>query len=261
MCTIVALRNVHRAFPLVIAANRDEFYRRPALAPSLRSTSPRILAGQDRDRGGTWMGVGHDNFFVGVTNQRTWKPADAGLRSRGEVVMACLADGSLDAVTDRLAKLDARAYNPFNLMFGDVKALRVAYVRHEAPFVRFEDLGDGVTALANDQLGSSHFPKTDRVEGRLRDARLSTLSWEDLAPHLEAALGDHELPAKHRLEDPPAGALFPKFLAHRLQALCVHTPAYGTVSSTLIAFSPTGLAHYHYADGHPCETGFARVVG
>ncbi len=260
MCTIVAMRNVHREFPLVIAANRDEFYRRPAVAPHTLSESPRIIAGQDRDRGGTWMGVSHGGFFVGVTNQRTWKSANGALRSRGEVVLNCLADGSLEAVTERLSRLDARAYNPFNLMFGDVTAMRVAYVRHDAPFVRFEDLGDGVCALANDHLGSPHFPKTERVESRLRDPALATLSWEALQPHLAAALGDHELPDKDLLEDPPAGALFPKFLARRLQALCVHTPAYGTVSSTLMAFTAQGVARYLYADGHPCESPFSPVV-
>jgi uncharacterized protein with NRDE domain len=260
MCTILAMRNVHREFPLVIAANRDEFYRRHALAPRALSERPRIVGGRDQGRGGTWMGVSHNRFFVGVTNQRTWKAADGALRSRGEVVLACLADGSIEAVTERLRALDARAYNPFNLMFGDVTGLRVAYVRHEDPLVRFEDLGDGVRAHPNDALGSPHFPKTDRIEARLRDPALATLPWEDLQPHLVAALADHELPDKDLLEDPPAGSLFPKFLARRLQALCVHTPAYGTVSSTLLAFGPGGVARYLYADGHPCETPFAPVA-
>ncbi len=259
MCTIVALRNVHREYPLVIAANRDEFYHRPALAPHRLSESPVIVGGRDRDRGGTWMGVSRGSFFVGVTNQRTWKAANTSLRSRGEVVMQCLSDGSLEAVTERLRALDARQYNPFNLMFGDARAMRVAYVRHEAPFVAFEDLGDGVTALTNDRLGSPHFPKAQRVERALTDTSLATMPWSSLEPRLVAALGDHTLPESDLLEDPPAGALFPKFLARRLQALCVHTPTYGTVSSTLVAFGPDGLARYRYASGHPCETAFTEV--
>ncbi len=259
MCTIVALRNVHREFPLVIAANRDEFYRRPAAPPALVDEASRVYAGRDGERGGTWMGVTARGLFVGVTNQRTWKAADTSLRSRGEVVLACLRDDNVDAVVARLNALDARAYNPFNLLFGDASRLFVAYVRRESPHVTVAPLGDGVHALANDTLGSPHFPKAQRIEERLRDARLAALPWEALEPHLVAALGDHELPPRHLVEDPPAGALFPKFLARRLQALCIHTPAYGTVSSTLIALALDRVAHYRYAAGHPCETPFAAV--
>lgn len=256
MCTIVALRNVSREFPLVIAANRDEFYRRDASPPGVLLEHPRVVGGRDRARGGTWMGVTASGFFVGVTNQRTWRPADVSLRSRGEVVLACLRDGDVDAVAARLRALDAAAYNPFNLMYGDAGALRVAYVRREEPFVTVVEVGDGVTALANDAIGSAHFPKTARVEGRLRDTALAEASWDALRPRLVDALRDHELPPDGLVEDPPPGAMFPKFLARRLQAMCIHTPTYGTVSSTLLALTPGGVARYLYAAGHPCEAPF-----
>ncbi len=259
MCTIVAMRNVHREFPLVIAANRDEFYTRHATPPGVLVDAPRVVGGRDGDRGGTWMGVTDRGFFVGVTNQRTWHAADRSLRSRGEVVLDCLRDGETGAVIDRLRALDARAYNPFNLMFGDVAQLHVAYVRREEPFVTIEPLGDGVRALANDRIGSPHFPKTARVEARLADPALAAMPWDELQPRLSAALSDHDLPLEELLEDPPPGSLFPKFLARRLQALCIHTPAYGTVSSTLLAIEPGRVAHYRYASGHPCVTPYADV--
>ncbi len=114
---------------------------------------------------------------------------------------------------------------------------------------------------SSSKLGSAHFPKTSRVEARLRDPAIAGLSWEALAPRLVDALRDHELPPDGLVEDPPPGAMFPKFLARRLQAMCIHTPTYGTVSSTLLALTPGGVARYLYAAGHPCEAPFVDVRG
>jgi uncharacterized protein with NRDE domain len=259
MCTIVALRNVHHEFPLIVAANRDEFIARASLPPGRLSDNPVVVGGRDRSRGGTWMGVAARGFFVGVTNQRTWVAADRGLRSRGEVVLACLQDNDTDKVLQRLRDLDARDYNPFNLMFGDDQSLHVAYVRREPPHLVIEALGDGPHVLANDRIGSVHFPKAERAMSLVSDPQLSALSWEVLYPRLAAMLGDHALPPNERIEDPPPGALLPKFVARKLQALCVHTPTYGTVSSTLLALKRGSVAHYLYADGRPCKTRFCEV--
>jgi uncharacterized protein with NRDE domain len=260
MCTIVALRNVHHEFPLVIAANRDEFIARAALPPARLSDSPVVVGGRDRSRGGTWMGVTARGFFVGVTNQRTWVMADRGLRSRGEVVLACLQDDDTDRVIQRLRALDARAYNPFNLMFGDAHALHVAYVRRDAPHLAIEALGNGTHVLANDRMGSVQFPKAERAMQLASDPSLTTLSWEGLHPRLAAMLADHTTPPDERIEDPPPGAMFPKFVARKLQSLCVHTPTYGTVSSTLLALRQGSVAHYLYAHGRPCNTTFREVT-
>ena len=67
MCTIVILRHVHSEWPLVLAANRDEFYGRPTQGPQLLSESPRVVGGRDVERGGTWMGTTDSGLFVGLT--------------------------------------------------------------------------------------------------------------------------------------------------------------------------------------------------
>ncbi len=260
MCTLVAIRNVHREFPLVIAANRDELTHRPSEAPAVRWDHPRIRAGRDAERGGTWMGVTDDGFFVGVTNQRAWAPAHPGLRSRGEVVFDALRDNRAEAVIARLRALDPTQYNSFNLLFGDARELYVAYVRRDPAEVTIEAVPDGVHALANDRMGSPDFPKAPRVEQRLRDPALAELPWNALAPRLIDALRDHELPDLTGLADPPEGAWLTPELTRQLQALCIHVPGYGTVSATLLALQPGRVAHYDYAAGPPCVTPFTPVA-
>ncbi|HEY0094574.1 MAG TPA: NRDE family protein, partial [Archangium sp.] len=62
MCTILILRHVHPEWPLVLAANRDEFHARPATGPRVLLESPLAVGGRDVERGGTWMGVTHEGI-------------------------------------------------------------------------------------------------------------------------------------------------------------------------------------------------------
>jgi hypothetical protein len=84
------------------------------------------------------------------------------------------------------------------------------------------------------------------------------LPWEaGLAGGLARALADHE---RHEAPQPPGGRLDPD-LARELQAVCVHTPGYGTRSATLLASNENGLQHYLFADGSPCVSPFVAVRG
>lgn len=238
MCTLIALHQVHRDFPLVIAANRDELYARRATGPLQLSASPVVVGGRDEEKGGTWLGASARGFFVGLTNQRPSGGApDPSLRSRGEVVLTALAQPSLAAALDWLDGVDAHRYNGFNLLLGDGGALHVAYARPEVARIERAALAPGIWALPNDRLGSPLFPKSERAVALA--SGLTTLPWAALVPQAQAMLGDHVTPYG---DD------------HPLQALCVHTPLYGTRSSTVLALSARGVEHYLHADGPPCTT-------
>ena len=56
MCLIALNWQPQSTVPLVIAANRDEFYARPTLPLHLWADQA-ILAGKDLQAGGTWLGV------------------------------------------------------------------------------------------------------------------------------------------------------------------------------------------------------------
>ncbi|MAH55261.1 MAG: hypothetical protein CL531_03275 [Aestuariibacter sp.] len=70
MCIIFAAVQQHPDYPLIIAANRDEFYARPTAPSSFWHTHPDMLAGKDLSAGGTWMGVTRNGHIAALTNIR-----------------------------------------------------------------------------------------------------------------------------------------------------------------------------------------------
>ena len=257
MCTIVVLYGIHPEFPVLVAANRDEFYARAALGPAVVEADPRILAGRDLEHGGSWLGACASGLFVGLTNQRTFEAPDPALRSRGEVVLEALRRQSLDGARRYVTSVDCRKYNPFNLIYGDATGVEVAYARSESASPEIEPLRAGVTVLTNDRVGSPDFPKALRAAELAQGVGGS--SWSEWLEALRGLLADHRMPDERSLADPPAHSPFDKPLLQQLQALCIHTPVYGTRSASVIALAQGRVAHYDYADGPPCTAPFVDV--
>ncbi len=240
MCTIAILIDVIAGAPLVLAANRDEMYARPTRPPEVIADG--IAGGVDVLSGGTWLAVRRDGSFAAVTNQRQLAAAPAGLRSRG------LAVSELAAASDReayVAALDPTHYASMNLVWGDAHGVSIAYARREGS-LEIVKLPRGIHVLCNDKLGSHDFPRAERLRAAIEAA---PKSWPAIVPHLERALGDHTK------VDPPASHLPPE-LAREMTAVCIHTPAYGTRSSSIIACDAGRVLAYLHGDGRPCETPF-----
>src|SRR5436190_18362408 len=91
MCLIVLAWRAHTSFPLVVAANRDEFHGRTAAPAAFWSDQPSILAGRDLQAMGTWMGVARSGRFAAVTNYRGAREPSAP-HSRGSLVTGFLAE-------------------------------------------------------------------------------------------------------------------------------------------------------------------------
>ncbi len=73
--------------PLLLIANRDEFYTRPTKALS-QWADGRIVAGKDLDAGGTWLGITRTGRLAALTNYRA--PAAGRRRQRHEgCVLSC----------------------------------------------------------------------------------------------------------------------------------------------------------------------------
>ena len=116
MCLIVLGWRAHPEYPLVVAANRDEFHARPAARAAYWDDHPQVLAGRDLEARGTWMGVSRGGKFAAVTNYRGGAEPRA-IESRGALVSRFLANGaSPDAYID---DLKADLYSGFNLLAAD----------------------------------------------------------------------------------------------------------------------------------------------
>jgi uncharacterized protein with NRDE domain len=258
MCTIVVRHQLDDWCSTLVASNRDEFYHRPASGPVVLRDDPRIVGGRDEREGGTWFGVTEDGLFVGLTNQRNFGPRDDSLRSRGLLTLEALEANSFEGVERHLRSLDPAAYNEFNLIFGDGRELAVAYGRRSAPEVELEMLGRGVHVLCNDRLGSPEFPKADKVRARVLEIPPSP--WPQIEEQLVELLSDPSLPDPSDVPPVPAGAPFDQEIARRLQAVCVKTPVYGTVSSAIAAVRPGKVERYLFSDGPPCNGGFEDAL-
>jgi uncharacterized protein with NRDE domain len=240
MCTIAILLDVVAGAPLVVAANRDEMYARPTRPPE--SLGDRIAGGVDVLSGGTWLAIRYDGRFAAVTNQRALAPVPPGLRSRGLAVRELAAAADQGAY---VAQLDPTRYASMNLVWGDARGVSVAYARREGT-LEIEPLTRGIHVLCNDRLGAPGFPRGTRLHDAIARA---PRRWPELLPVLQVALADHS-----RVDPLPSD--LPAEVAHELTATCIHTPVYGTRSSTIIAARAGRTLAYVHADGPPCTAPF-----
>lgn len=162
MCLIVLGWRAHPGFPLVVAANRDEFHGRPAAPAAFWRDRPEILAGRDLEAMGTWMGVNRSGRFAAVTNYRGAREPSAA-ESRGALVSTFLARTATTA-SAYMADVAARAsrYSGFNLLACDRDQLWWMSNRDGAP----RKLEPGYYALGNLLLDS---PDVQPLKQRIAD--------------------------------------------------------------------------------------------
>ncbi len=74
MCLILIAYGCHPQYPLILAANRDEFHQRKTLAAHWWHDIPGLLAGKDLEAGGTWLGINRWGRLAAVTKVREPQP-------------------------------------------------------------------------------------------------------------------------------------------------------------------------------------------
>ena len=117
MCLILFHFEPDSPQPLIVAANRDEFYARPALAAHYWDDNPAIFAGRDLTAGGSWLGVNRNGRFAALTNFSAGDEPRDYPASRGELVSNFLA--SNDSASDYIKGLAGNRYAGFNLLVYD----------------------------------------------------------------------------------------------------------------------------------------------
>lgn len=254
MC-LVAVAFRHRPdYPLVVVANRDEYYDRPALAAHFWEDHPHILGGRDQEAGGTWFAVDRSGRWATVTNYRGGAiGADA--RSRGELPV-----GFLDASQPALAYVDrvlatAHRYRGFSLLAGSAE--EIAYCTNQDPHAR--TLTPGIYTLSNDVLDAP-WPKAEYARRMLA----AVLDEPDPpAPdRLLAILGSREQFPDTQLPDTGIGLEMERVLS----APFIVSDSYGTRATTVLTIRddgevcfveqsyhrgrPIGRRDYHFRRGH-----------
>ena len=230
MCLVTLAIDQNRRFPLVIAANRDEFFKRPTARLAWwtpESGGPAILSGRDLEAGGTWMGLSAAGRMAMLTNIRAPSQHDPMAESRGRIVTDWLA--VTDGPEGFWAHIEARRHNGFNLIGADASTGRWFWAANRgiAPIA----LEPGIHGLSNAELDTP-WKKVVDLKRRLRDALDSADSVDALASDLFDALGDRSLVVDAALPDTG----MPKEIERQLSSAFVDMPArgYGTRSSTVL---------------------------
>ncbi|MBN1945858.1 MAG: NRDE family protein [Bradymonadales bacterium] len=255
MCTLLVLYKVHPQAPLILAANRDEFFDRPATDPRvLREDSPRIAGGMDLRHGGTWLGLNETGLVAALTNVRSDAPEG---RSRGQLVLSVLGCRRTPEATQTLARLVSQHhFRPFNLLYGTPDDLVAATLRQGA--LHTETVARGRHVLVSSgSLDDREMPKAIRASALLDRLSIDT-SMDGVFTGLQRILSDHQMPEKDQLPLPLRTSPLTAEVERRIQAICVHTPVYGTCSSTILAIGGDRV-HYLYCRGAPCQGDWQKV--
>ena len=206
---------------LLLLANRDEFYARPAL-PLHWWADGTVLAGRDLQGGGTWLGLGGSGRLAALTNYRLPEVAPGDKPSRGHLVADFLR-GDLDAAS-YLASVHSRAanYQPFNLLVFDGRQFMGLQSRQGMPF----HVPEGIGGVSNADFNTP-WPKLQKLKARLQQGGPmtpdATQAWltmlQDRTPAADADL-------------PRTGVSLE--LERLLSSCWIQSTAYGTRASSVV---------------------------
>jgi uncharacterized protein with NRDE domain len=235
MCLILIAHRADPRYRLVVAANRDEFFRRPTAPADYWSDAPHVLGGRDIEKGGTWMGIGRDERWAAVTNFRDGAKPEPGTRSRGELVAAYLLESVPPQTYMSSVQRIADAYAGFNLLAGDRNGLHYLSSKEDGPMM----LAPGIYGLSNGVLDTP-WPKVERGKIALREALADGAGPDRLIATLLAALSDRSMAEDHAL---PTTGISPDW-EKRLSAAFIGAPGYGTRASTVLVVAQDGEVHF-----------------
>ncbi|MCX7632334.1 MAG: NRDE family protein [Turneriella sp.] len=228
MCLLLLSLQPDKEVPLLLAANRDEFYSRHT-APLGWWRHGQILSGRDLgycrwefwQKRGTWLGVNRQGAFAAVTNYREPGKTESGKKSRGLLVRHFLEKPWQASRYAAWLEQTAEEYNGYNLIFGDCREVWYFSNRGKIPP---QSLPPGNYALSNALLGTVWY-KTKKLLQEFQ-----RLKYPPDAEQLFSILHD-PTPAP----DPEVQQTgLPFAIEKALSAVFTALPEYGTRSSSVV---------------------------
>jgi Transport and Golgi organisation 2 len=253
MCTLVVLFRPGHAWPLTLAANRDEMIARPWIPPARHwPDRPRVVAGRDELAGGTWLGLNDQGVVAAMLNRQGSLGPQAGMRSRGELPLEALDHADARSAADALVHIEPRSYRSFNMAIADREAafwLRLKGADEPGRSARAVEafpIPEGLSMITSRDLND---PASDRIRFHLpRFARAAPpepgagdwAGWQALLASRERAAGG-----------PLHGAM-----------TLAPEQGYGTVSASLVALPARADAKpiWLFAPGPPDHVPFVPVA-
>jgi len=253
MCLVALAIDQSRRFPLVVASNRDEFFKRPTARLGWwtpQPGDPAVLSGRDLESGGTWLGLTAQGRLALVTNVRGGMAIDKTAPTRGRIVTDWLA--AREDTGDFWMRTAVSGYNGFNLLAADFQRGECFWASNAAAYPK--RLERGTYGLSNGGLDAP-WPKVEALKARVGGAMEAASTADELAAQLFAALADRHIADDDTL--PQTGV--PLEWERQLSAAFIRTPdgAYGTRCSTLVITERVG----RHPVTHVFERTFSAGVG
>ena len=234
MCLIIFAHEYHSKYQLILAANRDEFYDRPAASLTFWEDNPRVLAGRDLKSMGTWLGVNKNGALAAITNFRDTESANPDAPSRGHLVSRFLVENLLPESYLKEIEKTGHRYNGFNLLVG--KGQDLFYYSNKRGGIKKID--PGLYGLSNEFLDTP-WPKV--VKGK---EGLKQILEKDREVDPEAVfdlLADPSYAPDNALPDTGVGDVWERVLS----PLFIDSKIYGTRCSSLILMEKTGKTVFY----------------
>ncbi|MCP4334446.1 MAG: NRDE family protein [Gammaproteobacteria bacterium] len=220
MCLILFAWRKHADYPLIVIANRDEFYARPTRDAHWWDDAD-ILAGRDLEAGGTWLGLNRRGHFAAVTNVREPGGMKPGKKTRGDLTRDYLAGSdSAEAYLQGLRVRD-QDYAGFNLLLGDSRGLWFYSNREQV----IRPIEAGVYGVSNGAFDEP-WPKLSSGKDELE----ALLDGEIDSAELMEILTDHRIAEDHQLPITGVALDIERLLSSRF----IRSPDYGTRACSVV---------------------------
>jgi uncharacterized protein with NRDE domain len=235
MCLILFAYQHHPDYPLIVCANRDEFYQRPTQAAHWWPEQPQLFAGKDLQAGGTWMGLSLDGRFSAVTNYRSNSAIPPQAISRGSLCADFLSTNTDSQRYLNTIDQQKERYAGFNLLLGSPRQL----FYYSNQLGKISELTPGIYGLSNGLL-NDYWPKT-------------TTGKADLAKQLEQAVEAKKLLTLLQHSNQPEDCDLPDTgidleTERLLSSRFIQSPEYGTRTSTVLLIDHSG--HGQWLEQH-----------
>lgn len=232
MCTLLLALEQHPRYPLVLAANRDEFYDRPTAPAAFWPDASDVFGGRDLRRGGSWLAVTRDGRLAALTNYRERHEPRPNAPSRGDLVTEFVSGEAAPEGYLQLLREKALPYSGYNLLVGNWQRL-FHYSNKNDQVLR---LTPGVHGLSNHLLDTP-WPKV--VRGK--EALTRVLERDDFsAEELFAILVDTTKAPDDQVPDTGVGLEWERLLS----SIFITSERYGTRSSTVLLVDVDGQATF-----------------
>lgn len=223
MCLIFICQHAHPDYPLIIAANRDEFYPRPTVALQQWQDHPQVIAGRDLQAGGSWLGVSKNGRLAAITNHRM-RDDNHYHNSRGSLVTRFLTGTQSTSEFATYLQQTAESYAGYNCVFGTLTGNPRLFHYNNTEH-QLTELQAGVHGVSNASLDTPWFKLREGKQAleTLLQQPMQHEAWLKMMTDQQQA-ADNELPDTG----------IDKQLEASLSSRFIHLPHYGTRCTTLI---------------------------